>query len=398
MCGLDAFRSVLRKNALGLWYWDDCLQDAFQFIQNAEFRDHEPLVDRSIDDVVTEDILELPLLPDRPMWRLFVYEQAGRTILVFKFHHCIADGPGFSQVFARMVDGGEDEHDRLVQDEMAGRSKKARSSLSILSKLWDWWSTALSVLMVFLMNFVNLTPPIGSKDWIYNRNDSKYSTRKLVRTLPVHLTLVNEIRKRTGGTLNDVVLGALTGALRKYAIEVEGVEQVPPVTTTVMGNVRHLVLGSASSKTTFLDNFHSNFLLNLPCHLENPLKRYQNVKATMDFLKAGYQHLQTYHIMGLLIKLPSDMMRSVFLLLSSTLTVIVTNVRGPSGVTRVFGHEVSNVHFAVSGATLAACVYTSNGNMQVTFFVDSGRIKQPSILAKAFNDELLMEFAHEHKK
>eukprot|EP00475_Leptophrys_vorax_P008231 TRINITY_DN152_c0_g1_i15.p1 TRINITY_DN152_c0_g1~~TRINITY_DN152_c0_g1_i15.p1 ORF type:complete len:121 (-),score=17.61 TRINITY_DN152_c0_g1_i15:208-570(-) len=117
------------------------------------------------------------------------------------------------------------------------------------------------------------------------------------------------------------------------------------------------------------------------------LKRYQNVKATMDFLKAGYQHLQTYHIMGLLIKLPSDMMRSVFLLLSSTLTVIVTNVRGPSGVTRVFGHEVceccclravyiilllpltANVHFAVSGATLACCVYTSNGNMQVTFFV-----------------------------
>jgi hypothetical protein len=68
--------------------------------------------------------------------------------------------------------------------------------------------------------------------------------------------------------LNDVLLGACAGALRKYALE-NGLIRVPSLWASVTGNARAFIQGDKSGH--FLDNFGTAFQIVLPTNLTNPV-------------------------------------------------------------------------------------------------------------------------------
>eukprot|EP00475_Leptophrys_vorax_P027635 TRINITY_DN3941_c0_g1_i6.p1 TRINITY_DN3941_c0_g1~~TRINITY_DN3941_c0_g1_i6.p1 ORF type:complete len:369 (-),score=81.47 TRINITY_DN3941_c0_g1_i6:283-1389(-) len=352
--GLDAFRSLLVKSNDGIWRWQDCLgSDEYDLMQNVEFRNDQPIT-REIDDILVEDIFNLKLPQNAPLWRLFVYENLQRqSLLVFKFHHAIADGPGLSQVFGRMVDASE-ESELEVAHANRRRLLSMETKKSQKKTLWQiitsWLYTICCVVACILKSssYALLRHNKGGrKEWIFDRgeNDNKFPTRKIVRTVPVSTDAINALRKKFGGTLNDIILGLLAGTLRRYALEVpKGAgnkfqDVVPPVYTNVVGNTRYLVPGSG--KAPFLDNFNAAFVIQLPADIDNPRIRFQKVKSAMDLGKAGYETLSGHYLLELLkLFMPKWLLARFLEYVISGVTLLVSNVRGPSGVTTVCGHEI----------------------------------------------------------
>jgi hypothetical protein len=80
---------------------------------------------------------------------------------------------------------------------------------------------------------------------------------------------INEIRRIRGGTLNDVVTSALSGAMRKYAQDVVEVTKIPSPWTVTMGNVRYLAPGS--DKDHILALYHGGFVNRLPTDQPDPV-------------------------------------------------------------------------------------------------------------------------------
>jgi hypothetical protein len=193
--GLDAFRSLLTKNAQGLWCWDDCLGEQFDLMQNVQFLDEQPIL-RNIDDIVTEDLMNVELPMNEPLWRVYVYVQEGRTLCVFKFHHAISDGPGLSQVFGRMIDdaeAGEVEIKEANRRRLMSLELKKKTKRSLWEKIRSWMVTLACVVLAFLKGSLlfGVQPRYG-KEWIFDGSDEKnFPLRKIVRTAPVSIEHVS---------------------------------------------------------------------------------------------------------------------------------------------------------------------------------------------------------------
>jgi hypothetical protein len=189
--GLDSFRSILRRNSSGQWCWDDSLGSEFDLMQNVVFID-EPIT-REIDEILVEDIYDEDLPKDKPLWRLYVYEKDSCSLLIFKFHHTIADGYGFSQVFGRMVDCSESEIEAVSQQQCISVSKKVGQNMkeTLLQQIWSWIVTAFFVLICPWKTCMFSMKPKGDQDWIYDRsNEDDFPMRKIVRTSPIKMEAV----------------------------------------------------------------------------------------------------------------------------------------------------------------------------------------------------------------
>jgi hypothetical protein len=80
---------------------------------------------------------------------------------------------------------------------------------------------------------------------------------------------INALRKKFGGTVNDIFLGLLSGAMRTYAQEL-GATHIPKAWTVVVGNTRYLVPGS--EKASFLDIYVGGMILRLPTDVADPVR------------------------------------------------------------------------------------------------------------------------------
>eukprot|EP00475_Leptophrys_vorax_P027122 TRINITY_DN3865_c0_g1_i5.p1 TRINITY_DN3865_c0_g1~~TRINITY_DN3865_c0_g1_i5.p1 ORF type:complete len:418 (-),score=107.85 TRINITY_DN3865_c0_g1_i5:1011-2264(-) len=339
--GLDAFNSLLRRNAQGKFYWE--IAKGFELKDNIEYCRQFDDDRRDIDDIIAQDLFEIDLpLDKRPPWRLYAFCRQQQTVLVFKFHHCISDGAGLSLVFARMVDGEAADadlerlaHQRLKQVEAESEKRK---NLSALGSVFSICVQLFYMIWVLLKLIYFTFKPKLSKDWIYDRDDSALPLRKFVRTPAVKIETIDMIRKRYGGTLNDVVLGACAGALRKYA-QSEGYSNVPSLWASVTGNARYFIPGGA--RMHFLENFGTAFCIVLPTNVDDPVQRLRKVKDAMDLGKKGFECLLEYMALGLLYHvLPRKWMSGFFQWATSGATFMLSNVRGPSGSTKMLGHEV----------------------------------------------------------
>ena len=67
------------------------------------------------------DLCSSPLNPSRPLWQFHLFEdfETGRSALVARIHHCIADGIALISVMLSITDGGKEPPARKQRDEEA---------------------------------------------------------------------------------------------------------------------------------------------------------------------------------------------------------------------------------------------------------------------------------------
>jgi diacylglycerol O-acyltransferase / wax synthase len=169
---------------------------------------------RELFDVAAELVCDR-LDKNRPLWRACVVTHAasGRVALVLVFHHVLADGLGGLAVLAALADPGPRHFDRDFPrraprwDELAINATRLRlNGVRGLVKV-----LRRGVAGIRELGIGHTGPRLVEKTFL-NRPTSP---RRRLDAVALPLADVVALAHRVGGTVNDVVLAAVTGALFK---------------------------------------------------------------------------------------------------------------------------------------------------------------------------------------
>ncbi len=206
------------------------------------------------------------------------------------------------------------------------------------------------------------------------------------------------VKNTLGGTVNDVVLAVVTGALRSFLIargrRTEGLElrALVPVSVRTVGE-RH----EGGNRIVVMRG-------PLPVYIADPLERLRFVKHAMDGLKESKQALGAEVIAGAQNFAPPTILAQASRLNFSTrlFNLIVTNVPGPQFPLYVLGRRMERVFpvaFLPENHALAVAIMSYAGEMNFGLLGDFDALADIEQIGDSIAEELatLVELAHERQ-
>lgn len=243
------------------------------------------------------EILERPLNRSRPLWEAWVVEGVGDDgfALIVKVHHCIVDGiAGIGMLIALLdpmpVDAPavvapwcprphpsrrelvRDEVTRRAQGAVAAGRTVARSLVSPLTSA-DQVSTALGSLWALARKGLAPAPTFGFNEPI--------GPHRRVAWMELDLESIRSLKQVLGGTVNDVVLTAVCGAIGNTLRRRDDARADATLRVVVPVSVRSAEeLGAPGNRVSL-------WLVPLPLGERDPRTRLACIRQTTDDLKRG---------------------------------------------------------------------------------------------------------------
>ena len=315
----------------------------------------------------------------KPLWELWLVEglEGGRFAIVGKSHHCLVDGVSGVDITTVLYDIspepgetaapawtprpepsraevlGEALLERVTTPTEALRGARAlfRAPRRAARKLTE----ALEAAGAFART------GLGAPPSPFNVEIGPY--RRFV-TARADLAELKRIKKGAGGTVNDVVLAAVSGALGRYLRErghsTHELELQAMVPISVRTADEHGALG----------NRVSSFMAPLPVWSDDPLERLALVSETMGDLKQSKQAVGASLLTELADFAPPTIAGQAARLQSRQrfFNLVVTNVPGPQFPLYLLGRELEAVFPMVPLAKRqAVCFGIMSYNGQVNF-------------------------------
>ncbi|WP_372789776.1 wax ester/triacylglycerol synthase family O-acyltransferase [Paraconexibacter sp.] len=325
----------------------------------------------------------------RPLWEMTLLDGLadGRWALATKTHHCLVDGVGSLDIGHLLLDTSPDaptpEHPlpQAPADEHRGGSfwlspglvlRGARAGLGAALHPRESLARARAAIELIAREEIIPAPPSSL-------NGPMTGTR---RYTTVHLDLdeVKEVKRRLGGTVNDVVLSVCAGGLR-HLLLARG--ETPPegLRAQIPVNIR------PDEREHALGNELSSLFVELPVSEHDPMTRYRTVVERAEALKHGSQRKGGKAIIDLADMGPplagALLARSMF---GGTrmFNLTITNVPGPTQRLFAFGAPLVDVQplvplFADHAIGIAVVSYA--GTMTVGLNADRLAASDVAVLA-----------------
>ncbi|MDX6697693.1 MAG: diacylglycerol O-acyltransferase / wax synthase [Solirubrobacteraceae bacterium] len=199
------------------------------------------------------------------------------------------------------------------------------------------------------------------------------------------------IKDALGGTVNDVVLTIVSGALRRWlhsrGVRTEGMELRGLVPVSIRGEDERGQLGNRIAAMRGP----------LPVYIADPVARLRFVKQSMDGLKESKQALGAEVIAGVNNFAPPTILAQASRINFSTrlFNLIVTNVPGPQFPLYVLGRELQDlfpVAFLPEKHALAVAIMSYNGKLNFGLLADYDAVPDLDVIVAGLEesrDELL---------
>jgi WS/DGAT/MGAT family acyltransferase len=170
------------------------------------------------------------------------------------------------------------------------------------------------------------------------------------------------VKDALGGTVNDVVLAVVAGALRQWlrarGVRTEGIELRALVPVSIRGEDQHHQLGNRIAAMRGP----------LPVYVEDPVARLAVVREAMDGLKDSKQAVGAEVLAGVQSLAPPTVLAQASRINFSTrlFNLIVTNVPGPQFPLYLLGRELLDLYpiaFLPRDHALAIAIMSYNGGI-----------------------------------
>lgn len=343
------------------------------------------------------DLISTPLDPTRPLWQMYLVERYGEgCVLVLRVHHCLADGVTLVQIFDRLLDGppgaapAPPEQAQRARGPLDGAlgalgaalrtTERALHEGLALARRPERALGALGGGAAVLAKLALMGPDAPS---VFRGRLS--GAKRAAWSRPAPLAQAKAIGKVLGGTVNDVLLTAVAGALRRYAegrgapVGERGLRALVPVNL--------LPPGARPSG----GNHFGLVYVTLPVAVEDSVERIARLRAEMDTIKRSPEAFIGYGVVGALGALPAELERAALAALSSMASMVITNVPGPREPVSLAGRPVRRAMFWVpeaGGLGLGLSLLSYAGEVQLGVVADAGLVPDPEALAAAFDAEL----------
>ncbi|NNF64023.1 MAG: wax ester/triacylglycerol synthase family O-acyltransferase [Acidimicrobiia bacterium] len=240
-----------------------------------------------------------PLDRSRPLWELYYIDNVhGRDVAILtKMHHAAVDGASGAEILTTLLDvtpvPGEFEAPPASRDVLRYPSQLemlARGGAGVLMRPAHAWRT--------MRRTVQALPAIGRQVGAMLslvQPEEKALARPKMQAPPtpfnapitphrrfafgsVSLDTVKEIKSAQGTTVNDVIMAAAAGAIRRYLIDKDALPD-RPLQAMVPVSVR------TSDEKGTMGNRVTTIVAMLPTDLDDPLERLQRVHEVMQVAK-----------------------------------------------------------------------------------------------------------------
>jgi WS/DGAT/MGAT family acyltransferase len=201
------------------------------------------------------------------------------------------------------------------------------------------------------------------------------------------LAEIKAIGRTVGGTVNDVMLAAAAGALRRY-LERRG---EPVYELTIRAGLS--VNLRAPNAHPWLGNQAGAVLVDLPVGLENALDRLQHVKRHMDELKNSPEASVVWAFLNALGKAPAGIQDALVETYCTRDTAVISNMAGPLETVYLAGAPLSTLVFwvpALGGVGLCLSIVSYAGQVWFGVGTEQCLVPDPEEIIAGFRAEFEM--------
>jgi len=287
--------------------------------------------------------------------------------VVGRLHHCIADGIALMQVILSMTEQADGAAPPVPRAAPRVEGLVTRVLLGLDS-----------VVSLLRLTFRPRDPATVLK--------GRLGVEKRAAWTPaMPLDDVRRTKDALGATINDVLLAAVAGGLRRYLLERgDSIERLD-VRAAVPVNLR------PERHMGKLGNCFGLVFVALPVGIDDPLKRLAVLKRRLDALKRSTEPIVALAILRLMGWMPLSLQRLVVRIFGSKISAVMTNVPGPRERLRLAGEEVDGLLFWVpqsGNAALGVSIFSYAGTVRVGIASDAGLVPDPGRIVEHLLDEL----------
>jgi diacylglycerol O-acyltransferase / wax synthase len=349
----------------------------------------------------------------KPLWELWLVQGLKRKRFAFvsKTHHALVDGVSGVDIatvlfdFKPVPEPAEAEHPWVPRPEPSGATLVARNVEDLAMtplRLARRLETTIRHPRPAVRQATEAAEAVGEVAWALANaapevplNAEIGSHRRFV-WVRSRLETFKRIKNELGGTVNDVVLAVVTGALRRWllgrGVRTEGLELRALVPVSIRTEDEQGRLGNriAAMRGT------------MPVYVADPLRRLEAVKEEMEGVKSSKQALGAEVIARFNDFAPPTLLAQAGRLNFSTrlFNLIVTNVPGPQVPLYVLGRELQDVFpvaFLPEHHALAIAIISYNGEVNFGLLADYDAMPDVSEIAEGI-EASVQELADEAQR
>ncbi|NUM43138.1 MAG: wax ester/triacylglycerol synthase family O-acyltransferase [Anaerolineales bacterium] len=396
-------RAVQPTNPLSSPYWET--------VPNFDIRDHlyrfTPHVpDQAALQDLSSRLMSTQLDFSKPLWEYHFIENYGDgdSALFSRLHHSIGDGVALIRVLLSLADDSETAPWRLAaaranrprRSPLAGMLRRAQKSAQAAQKLTEAVAHEGLEMIRAPEKIVDLTKLgadgiVSLARLVLRTPDPKTAfkgrlnvAKKAAWSAPISLAEVKAVGKATGGTVNDVLLTAMAGGLRRYLVRhgeaVDGLN----IRAAVPVNLRPL------EGPIELGNKFGLVFVSLPIGIEDSIDRLYELKRRMDALKGSTEPAVAFGILTAMGMTPTEIENIVVDIFEKKATAVMTNVPGPRETIYLAGKPIKRLMFWVpqSGRLgLGISILSYAGEVLLGVATDAGLVPDPETIVEEFHEE-----------
>lgn len=388
------FRQRVVTPAFGMPYWED--DPKFDLRSHVRHLALPAPGDQTALQALVSDLMSTPLDFSKSPWQYHLIDGYGSgSVLLGRLHHCIADGIALINVLLSMTDHDADapwpepmaaptrNQRGLVQTLM----RQSASAMQTTARMVNVLSDPLQVMQATKLGFDGAA---ALSKLVLMGPDPKTVfkgplgvAKQAAWSQPLPLDDVKAVGRVIGATVNDVLLTAVTGALRRYLqhrdAQVDGLD----IRAVVPVNLRPL-------DEVELGNKFGLVFLSLPVGIEDMIERLAELKKRMDAIKGSPEAVVAFGILNAMGRTPDDVQEQIVRLFGVKATAVMTNVPGPRETLYFAGSPVRQIMFWVpqSGRLgLGVSILSYAGSVLLGVATDAGLAPDPEVIIDGFHKE-----------
>jgi len=355
------------------------------------------------DEALREVISELSSQPfdrRRPLWHFHLIEgYKGGAVLMARLHHCIGDGMVLLLVLLSLTDQTAEADGDLgnpFTDLFRRPPVRIERAMELAEQIMP---EGIRLMRQSAEAFRSMgrvvTGAAGASAFgrlVLRRNDPKTLfkgplgvAKRLAWSEMIPLEEVKEVGRALGGTINDVLLSAMTGALRRYLDRRGERAHGLNFRAAMPVNLRPL------DEMADLGNQFGLIFLSLPVGIDDPVERLRELGRRATALKRSAEPIVVLGILKMMGLSPNAVQKLVVKIFAAKTTAVATNVPGPREVLYLAGRKIEEIFFWVpqSGRVgLGISIFSYAGHVRLGIGTDAGLVPDPEVIAEGFHEEL----------
>ncbi len=362
-----------------------------------------------------------PLDRERPLWQAHQVDQVGGgSALIFRIHHCLGDGTAMMAVIRELFDTTPDAalvrapmppppieagaaHETPnsllapVLDTVEASAKRAFAALDAALDTVMHPQQALDKAAMVLDGAALLVGELLKKPDPRSPLKGTFGIKKRVAwSEPVALDDVKAIGAPLGAKINDVLVAAMSGALRAYLQRRRVDVNAMTVRAMVPVDLR------PAERAAELGNEFGLVILELPVQGRRSLQRLRATKVRMDALKRSPEAAAIMTLFDLFGRGPKAVEDFAVDIFGSKASVVMTNVAGPQQRLFVAGVPIDRFMFWVphpgKQLGMGISILSYNGAASLAVIADARLVPDPEAITDAFQREFARMLASARRR